>query len=145
VFIRVYNLKRNLTLFVVFLVFFFLLIFVPRCLVFWGFLIYTLILIYVTISLNSGANRLKKTRYYWYALTIYSSIVFVVNIAFIFTCLPYMQNKAFIQEWKRAIPDWLSTYPQILGFVNLETQKEHPFTAFLPVLTFLILSVYVAG
>jgi len=56
-----------------------------------------------------------------------------------------MQSMSFIQQWKQVIPDWLETYPEILGLVSLEEQTNHNFTVFLPILTFFISSVYVIG
>lgn len=85
--------KRSFTLIFIFTMFYSLIIFVRRSLIYWGFIILTNILIYLETSFES---KYRKKKFYWMALIGYSSIIILINTVFIFCQMPYMQKLAFI-------------------------------------------------
>ena len=87
----IYNVKRYLMLILVYMTFFYLIQIYPRSLINWGFLIIINILFYIQMS--EGSYSLKEKLRYWLVMIIYSSIVILVNIVFLFCQLPYIKNK----------------------------------------------------
>jgi hypothetical protein len=90
-------------------------------------------------------KRLLKQRHYWYSMMIYSSVIILFNLTFIFCCLPYMVNKDIVTQWKALIPEFILQNPEIIGLISLDEHEKNHYTSFLPYFTFFIASVYVSS
>lgn len=138
-----YNLKRKITLTIVFVSLYLILLIDERSIINWGFLVILSMNLYVELSKNKKSIRLKKG--FWNLMIIYSFLVIFSFIVFLFIQLPFINNLQLIRQFKQILPTWMLQYPQILGFkfngdTDLYTNK---FYIFFPYLMFLILSVYI--
>ena len=103
----------------------------------WGFLIMTHLLIYSQMSFQ----KTKKVTGMWKVIVIYSSIVILANITFIFLKTPYIVNKKFVTNLQGLVPDIL--IKEQTEFIGLIESKDNLWKKFIPYLTFFIISVYV--
>ena len=127
-------------LIIVYMTFFYLIQIYPRSLINWGFLIIINILFY--IQLSEGSYSLKEKLRYWLVMIIYSSIVILVNIVFLFCQLPYIKNKPAMKQMFDNFP---KSYQNMIGLKIMDTHEldNNLVVIFVPYLIFLIASAYI--
>ena len=115
----IYNLKRNIIIIAIFVVFYIVVQSYSRCLINWGFLVITSILLYVQLSFFGFAMRQR----FWSVMIYYSSIIMLVTISFMFCQLPYIWDSDFMRNIGSHLPDWMRTHQEIIGLKALTTEE----------------------
>lgn len=90
-----YNLKRKITLTIVFVSLYLILLIDERSIINWGFLVILSMNLYVELSKDKKSIRLKKG--FWNLMIIYSFLVIFSFIVFLFIQLPFINNLQLIR------------------------------------------------
>jgi hypothetical protein len=121
---RIYILKRNVILIVTFAIFYSIILLAQqRTLINWVFLALTNLLIFKQISIKSNLAPQSKSLY-WKLIIVYSSVIILVNITYIFLNLDLLQEQVWVQTLADWFPQWMKDGDNISSVIGLIKQPD---------------------